>query len=201
MSRGEAWQRHSLARRKRAAAEIRVRRNPAGALGHPTIRGSPCSSIPANQARRAAERCSSARRSSEGKHYTLVIDREWQDARGVPLAGIPQGVSRRAGGSHPARSQDLARDARRKRRAPAALVVDFPKPMDFALLQSMIEVSGGTAMSPGRSASTRQETEWRFTPREALEGRRLPTARSIRNRGPFRQSHRPGVRPGQVSNK
>ena len=42
----------------------------------------------------------------DGKHYTLLIDRGWQDARGVPLArGISQGVSRRAGGPHSARSR------------------------------------------------------------------------------------------------
>ena len=48
----------------------------------------------------------------------------------------------------------------------ADLVIDFPKPMDFALLQRMIEVSGSGGKIGGTVAVDKQETEWRFTPRE-----------------------------------
>jgi hypothetical protein len=41
------------------------------------------------------------------------------------------------------------------------LVVEFPKPMDYALLQRMLEVPG----VPGDVALDRDETRWRLTPR------------------------------------
>jgi hypothetical protein len=47
----------------------------------------------------------------------------------------------------------------------ADLVVDFPKPMDFALLQRMIQVSDGAGNVGGTVSVGRQEMEWRFTPR------------------------------------
>ena len=40
------------------------------------------------------------------------------------------------------------------------LVIYFPKPLDYALLQHEIEVTGVT----GKVAVARDETEWRFTP-------------------------------------
>jgi hypothetical protein len=44
-------------------------------------------------------------------------------------------------------------------------VVDFPKPMDFALLQRMIQVSGsGGGSVAGAVSVANQETEWRFKP-------------------------------------
>ncbi len=41
------------------------------------------------------------------------------------------------------------------------LIVTFPKPMDYALLQRLITVSGVA----GDIAIGRDETEWRYTPR------------------------------------
>jgi hypothetical protein len=40
------------------------------------------------------------------------------------------------------------------------LIVDFPKPMDYALLQRMLEVRGVA----GRIVIDRDETRWSFTP-------------------------------------
>jgi hypothetical protein len=42
------------------------------------------------------------------------------------------------------------------------LIVDFPKPMDYALLGRLIEVPGVA----GSVTLDREETQWRFTPRE-----------------------------------
>ena len=48
---------------------------------------------------------------AEGKRYTLVIDRDWPDARGVPMAeGFRKIFSRRAGRAQSARSQAMASD-------------------------------------------------------------------------------------------
>jgi hypothetical protein len=99
-----------------------------------------------------------------GKRYTLVIDRDWADGRGAPLAAefrkeftvtppdrTPPEVSTwritapRAGTADP-------------------LVLRFPKPMDYALLQHLIEVAGSAGPVPGTIAVEREETEWRFTP-------------------------------------
>jgi hypothetical protein len=43
------------------------------------------------------------------------------------------------------------------------LVVDFPKPLDWALLQRLLDVPG----VPGTIAVDRNETQWRFVPNEA----------------------------------
>jgi hypothetical protein len=119
----------------------------------------------------------------EGKQYTLVIDRNWQDSRGVPLADDFRKPFR--GGP----ADRTPPDPKTWRIIPPAagsssdLVIDFPKPMDFALLQRMLQVSSSTAVvgtitnagTNGGSANTlpgtvtvdKQETEWRFTPKLA----------------------------------
>jgi len=45
-------------------------------------------------------------------------------------------------------------------------VVSFPKPMDYALLQRLFRVSDAHGSVAGTAGVARQETEWRFTPRE-----------------------------------
>jgi hypothetical protein len=49
----------------------------------------------------------------------------------------------------------------------SALVVSFPEPMDYALLQRMILVSGPSGRIDGVVNVDRNETQWSFTPREA----------------------------------
>jgi hypothetical protein len=44
--------------------------------------------------------------------------------------------------------------------------LDFPKPMDFALLQHLLEVTGPGGRIAGSVAVVRDETEWRFTPQQ-----------------------------------
>ena len=119
-----------------------------------------------NQARRAARTRISARRSRKGSSYTLLIDREWQDARGVPLAEDFRKAFRGGPADRTPPDPKTWRVTAPKAGSPADLVVDFPKPMDFALLQRMIEVSGSGGKIGGTVAVDKQETEWRFTPRE-----------------------------------
>jgi hypothetical protein len=46
------------------------------------------------------------------------------------------------------------------------VVVSFPTPMNYPLLGRMLQVSGPQGQVAGSVAIGREETEWRFTPRE-----------------------------------
>ena len=98
----------------------------------------------------------------EGKQYTLVIDRDWLDANGAPLV---EGLRKpfRVGPSDRT-PPDPAQWRLTAPRAGAsdALVVDFPKPLDWALLQRLLEVPGVS----GTAVVERNETRWRFVPKE-----------------------------------
>jgi hypothetical protein len=96
----------------------------------------------------------------EGKHYKLAIDRDWHDAQGARLV---EGFEKAFTGGPSDRTPPDPKFWRMT--APKAgtaepLIVDFPKPMDFALLQRMLEVPGIT----GKITIDRDETRWSFTP-------------------------------------
>jgi hypothetical protein len=101
-----------------------------------------------------------------GKRYTLAISRDWLDGRGAGLAedyrkdfgagpadrvppevGTWQVTAPRAGSAD-------------------ALVLHFPKPMDYALLQHSIAVNGPSGAMEGGVVVASDETEWRFTPHQ-----------------------------------
>ena len=96
----------------------------------------------------------------EGKHYKLVIDRDWHDARRVPL--VESFEKTFTGGP----SDRIPPDPKHwivtapKAGTSDPLTVDFPKPMDYALLQRMIDVPG----VEGHFTVDRNETRWSFTP-------------------------------------
>jgi hypothetical protein len=100
----------------------------------------------------------------EGKRYTLLIDRGWPDARGVPLAADYRKEFR--GGP----ALRLPPDAKQWRiTAPRAgtstpLAVDFGRPMNYPLLQRMLRVTGPGGNVAGTIAVDANETGWRFTP-------------------------------------
>ena len=101
---------------------------------------------------------------TEGKHYKLVVDREWQDARGVPLV---EGFTKTFTGGSPNRTPpDPAQwhVTSPSKGTTDALVVDFPNPMNYALLSKTIQVTRGQANIAGKVALDRREAEWRFTP-------------------------------------
>jgi len=99
----------------------------------------------------------------EGKHYKLVIDRDWHDARRVPL--VESFEKTFTGGP----SDRIPPDPKHwivtapKAGTSEPLTVDFSKPMDYALLQRMIDVPG----VEGHSTVDRNETRWSFTPTAA----------------------------------
>jgi hypothetical protein len=104
-----------------------------------------------------------------GKHYTLVIDREWQDGRGAPLAE----EFRKEFRVGPA-DRNPPNPAKWKVGVPRAgtidtLVLDFLKPLDYALLQHLLEVTGPSGKISGKIAIAHEETEWRFTPAQPWE--------------------------------
>jgi hypothetical protein len=109
---------------------------------------------------------------AEGKRYTLVIDRDWPDARGVPMV---EGFRKSFRGGPANRRPPDPRDWRvtsPRAGTPDALVVDFPEPMNYPLLERMLTVSRVSSVSnsqvsvAGTVTVDRQETRWRLTPHE-----------------------------------
>jgi hypothetical protein len=101
----------------------------------------------------------------EGKSYTLVIDREWPDARGFPLT---QSFRKPFRVGPP---DDRPPDPKTWKLAPPRagtrqpLMVRFPKPLDHALLEEAVTVADAAGRPvPGAVAVTDAETIWRFTP-------------------------------------
>ena len=100
------------------------------------------------------------------RSYTLVIDEDWRDAAGQPLAG-PFRREYRVG---PPRERALDPDAwqldlpARGTRDP--LAVRFPVPLDYGLLQRALHVAdGGGRPLAGEIRVDQGETRWSFTPR------------------------------------
>jgi hypothetical protein len=96
----------------------------------------------------------------EGRQYTLVIDGDFLDARGVPLEREFRKSFR--GGPADRKSPDpkewRVSQPRAETRDP--LIVQFGGPMDQALLLRLITIPG----VGGSVATDREETQWRFTP-------------------------------------
>jgi hypothetical protein len=104
---------------------------------------------------------------AQGKRYTLVVDREWPDARGVPLV---EGARKIFTGGPALRNPPDPKQWRTtapKAGTSDAVVVVFPTPMNYPLLQRMIQVAGPQGNVIGTVNIARKETEWRFTPRDA----------------------------------
>jgi hypothetical protein len=103
----------------------------------------------------------------KGKSYTLVIDRAWRDAEGQPLKETFRKTFRAMA------PVEERLDAKTwKLTAPPAgtrapLVVNFPKPLDYALLHRMVTVEDAKGkLVDGAIEVTDKETCWRFTPKE-----------------------------------
>jgi hypothetical protein len=100
----------------------------------------------------------------EGKHYKLVIDREWHDARGVNLvAGFEKSFRGTASNRLPPDPKKWLITAP-KAGTTDPLVIGFPKVMDYVLLQRMIGIFDASGEISGTIAVDHNETAWRFTP-------------------------------------
>jgi hypothetical protein len=101
-----------------------------------------------------------------GERYTLVVDREWRDANGLPLKeAFRRGFTVRPADEHPLDPKTW------RITAPAAgtrdaVVVSFPEALDHGLLLRALGVRGDDKPVPGEVAITNGETRWSFTPRD-----------------------------------
>jgi hypothetical protein len=103
---------------------------------------------------------------ADGRRYTLVIDRDWRDANGVPMAEEFRKTFR--GGPAVRRPPD---PKTWKIVVPAAgsrtpLVVDFGRSMNYTLLQRMLKIAGAQGDVAGAVDVGLNEAEWRFTPQQ-----------------------------------
>jgi hypothetical protein len=98
----------------------------------------------------------------EGQRYTLVVDRELKDGRGAPLTE----TFRREFTVGPAERRGI--DPQQwKITSPKAgtrdpLIIDFDRPMDYALLQDVFQVTG----VEGITSIGATEKRWSFQPKE-----------------------------------
>ena len=98
-----------------------------------------------------------------GHTYTLVVDRAWQDGRGAPLAEDFRKTFRVAPDDRVPPDPKKWRIGAPRAGTRDALVLTFPKPLDYALLQHEIEITG----MHGEITVAREEKEWRFVPEVA----------------------------------
>jgi hypothetical protein len=102
---------------------------------------------------------------NQGRRYALVIDRDWPDAKGVPLVS---GYRKEFDVGPPDRTPLDIKTWRIHAPAPGAaapLEIEFPEPIDAALLYRFIDVVNekGEALD-GSVTLDREETVWRFVP-------------------------------------
>jgi hypothetical protein len=103
-----------------------------------------------------------------GRKYTLAIDQDWPDARGVPLKA-PFTKKFSAGPE----DRTVLDPKQWRVTAPAAgtsaaLTVDFPEALDHALVTRLLAVKDAQGRPiKGTIAVNREETRWSFTPAAA----------------------------------
>lgn len=102
---------------------------------------------------------------ADGKRYTLVIDKDWRDARGVPLV---EGFRKEFRGGPALRNSP---DPHQWQIVPPKvgtsepLVVNFTTAMNYALLQRMLTVTDkARGAVTGKVSTGEHEAQWRFTP-------------------------------------
>lgn len=101
----------------------------------------------------------------EGKSYTLVIDRSWPDGQGRPLV---ESFRKKFRAGPPI--EEAIKPSAWQIESPLAgksqpLKVVFPRPLDHALLQRVLQVVGPNGLPVAGSIRTSEhETCWQFTP-------------------------------------
>jgi hypothetical protein len=161
MSRGEAWKRIHLVDENGKADELAFL--VAEELWDPNYRRLTVFFDPGRIKRGVLPNLELGLPIADGKQYTLVIDREFLDANGLPLS---EPFRKEFRGTAPERNPIDPKQWRLS--SPTAgtfenLDVEFPKPLDYALLQRCLKIAG----LAGTVSIDRDETRWRFTPAEA----------------------------------
>jgi hypothetical protein len=105
----------------------------------------------------------------EGDEYALLIDREWQDGRGAPLLREFRKTFRVGAADRvpPDPGQWKINAPLPGTRGP--LIANFPEPMEWALLQRLLQVVGPAGRIEGRVEIGVSEMEWRLIPARAWE--------------------------------
>jgi hypothetical protein len=96
----------------------------------------------------------------EGKRYTLIIDREFRDVRGRPLAEPFRHEFAVGGDERRGVDTALWKVFQPNAGTRDPLIIRFDRPMDYALLGDVFQISAVAGV--GTIASN--ETEWRFQP-------------------------------------
>jgi hypothetical protein len=100
----------------------------------------------------------------EGSAYTLVIHSECRDANGVPLQRTFKKLFRVLPEVRQGIDLKTWRIQAPRVSSKDALIVDFPAPLDYALLHRLLEVRGRIERVNGGITVHREETQWRFVP-------------------------------------
>jgi len=95
-----------------------------------------------------------------GRSYTLVVDREWLDASGKPLARRFEKKFRVTDEDRTPFDPSNWKVSPPRSGTREALIVTLPEPADRALLERLLRIEGVT----GETTVAAGETEWRFTP-------------------------------------
>jgi len=104
-----------------------------------------------------------------GTTYTLVVDRELEDARGVPLRE-PFRHSFRVTAADRSRPRAEEWDLRAPERGSDPVELRFPEPLDHALLHQMLRVEGRSGERvAGEVEVMPGDRGWRFRPAEPWE--------------------------------
>jgi hypothetical protein len=101
-----------------------------------------------------------------GNEYTLVIDRAWTDARGLPLQEEFRKTFRVGAEDRTPPDPKNWRLTAPRAGTSEPLTLEFPEPLDYALLERLIGVNSPDGALPGSMEIDRQESRWQFTPRE-----------------------------------
>jgi hypothetical protein len=96
----------------------------------------------------------------EGEQYTLTIDREFLDARGVPLQEEFRKLFRGASADRTPINPKRWQLSQPKAGTVDPLTITFTKPFDYALLRRAFAIPGMN----GTATVDRDETQWHFTP-------------------------------------
>jgi hypothetical protein len=102
---------------------------------------------------------------ADGQRYTLVIDREWPDAHGVPLVESYRRTFRGGAAVRTPPDPKLWKLTTPRTGTTDPLIVDFDRPMNYPLLQRMLQVSASSGRIEGTVSVDRQESQWRFAPK------------------------------------
>jgi hypothetical protein len=102
----------------------------------------------------------------EGKRYTLVIDKGWHDARGVPLVEGYKKTFRGGPADRVAPDPMKWQITAPKAGTTEPFIIDFGEPMDYAGLQKTLSISDGHSAISGTPAIGHLETQWTFTPKQ-----------------------------------